>query len=301
MDVKNFIQSLSGKVVIGIDEVGRGCWAGPLVVGAVILSKKIPGVSDSKILQKNIRSDIATQIRELADACSTGWVSASEVDELGLTAATTLAIERAIESILTYDYVVIDGSVNFLKENPKALTLVKADSLVPAVSSASIIAKVARDDYMEEQSLIYPEYGFERHVTVASAQLQANSITSRDIISVNTLPDETTVGMGNRAEGAVADFLINLGFQILDRNWKTRTCEIDIIAHKAATVYFVEVKYRSSLRQGDGMAYITSVKLHRMKYAANLWVAKNNWRGEYTLSAASVTGSKLAVEFMEQI
>ena len=164
MTKQQILNSLAGKIVVGIDEVGRGSWAGPLVVGAVILNEYIEGLADSKIMAKAHRSEIAAFIRNRSLACSTGWVSPSEVDKLGLTKATSLAILRAIETIKVYDHLVIDGSINYLVGNPKSLNLVKADSLVPAVSAASILAKVARDEYMTEQALVYPNYGFESHV-----------------------------------------------------------------------------------------------------------------------------------------
>lgn len=164
MNADRLLKSIEGKIVVGIDEVGRGCWAGPLVVGAVILDRDISGICDSKKLTKNTRKILAAKIKKNAVYCSTGWVPHNEVDQLGLTAATKLAIERAINNVKFYDYIIIDGHFNFLKNNPKAVTIIKADSLIPAVSAASIVAKVARDEYMHEHALLYPEYGFDVHV-----------------------------------------------------------------------------------------------------------------------------------------
>jgi ribonuclease HII len=164
MKSEEILALIKDKLIVGIDEVGRGCWAGPLVAGAVILQKPIEGLADSKTIQAPNRKKLALLIREQALACRTGWVSPQEVDALGLTAATTLAINRAIQGIKIYDHIVIDGSLNFLKNNSKVLTLVKADALVPAVSAASILAKVARDEFMAEQHIVYPKYGFDRHV-----------------------------------------------------------------------------------------------------------------------------------------
>lgn len=158
------------RLIVGIDEVGRGSWAGPLVVGAVILQSEIVGLADSKILTKAQRGELALLIHKNAVAASTGWVEAAEVDALGLTAATELAITRAVKSIYYYDEIIIDGSINFLPHNAKARALVKADASVPAVSAASIIAKVARDDYMAEQDLIFPDYGFGSHVGYGTAR-----------------------------------------------------------------------------------------------------------------------------------
>ncbi len=158
------------KLIIGIDEVGRGPWAGPLVVGAVMLSEPIGALADSKIISGSQRKYLAEKIRLEAIMCNTGWVWPDEIDKLGLTAATQLAIERALEGVDVYDQIIIDGSVNYLPHNEKAITMIKADSIVPAVSAASIVAKVARDEYMAEQSGTYPDYGFERHVGYGTAR-----------------------------------------------------------------------------------------------------------------------------------
>ena len=106
---------------------------------------------------------------------------------------------------------------------------------------------------------------------------------------------------GQLAEEKVAEYLESTGYQVLDKNWRTRTCEIDIVAYKNRTVFFVEVKYRSTSFQGTGFEYITPAKLRRMKYAARLWTAKHNWTGSYCLCAASVHGSDLVVDFIEQV
>jgi ribonuclease HII len=152
-------------ITVGIDEVGRGSLAGPLVVGAVILAKKITGLKDSKLLSRIQRERLDITIRREAAAFGLGWVSHDEIDELGLTGAVRLAMERALAEINeNYDEVVIDGNYNFLAGNPKCRTLIRADQLVPAVSAASIIAKVARDNFMIALADNYKNYGFESHV-----------------------------------------------------------------------------------------------------------------------------------------
>jgi len=156
--------------IVGIDEVGRGCWAGPVVAGAVLLDEPIIGLKDSKLLTKARREAFASLIHEKAVAVGVGWVSPADVDKLGLTVAVALAMRRALAKVTgDYDEIIIDGSYNFLPGNPKVTTLVKADSLVPAVSAASIIAKVARDKYMAEAGKTYPQYQFEKHVGYGTA------------------------------------------------------------------------------------------------------------------------------------
>ncbi len=152
-------------IIVGIDEVGRGCLAGPLVAGAVVFDRPMRGMRDSKELTKPQRQKLAERIQRRALSYGLGWVTPTEIDTLGLTRATGLAMQRALTQLsCEYDEIIIDGIVNFLPDNPKVRTLVKADSTVPVVSAASIIAKVARDDYMAEIAAEYPAYGFEQHV-----------------------------------------------------------------------------------------------------------------------------------------
>lgn len=150
--------------LMGIDEVGRGCWAGPLVVGAVILGKEITGLTDSKLLNKKSRLELDRQIRASAIFVGLGWVEPKEIDELGLTDSMKLAITRALKDAPEVSQIVIDGNINYLVEDPKVITQIKADQMVPAVSAASIVAKVARDAYMEKVAKEHPNFGFESHV-----------------------------------------------------------------------------------------------------------------------------------------
>lgn len=100
----------------------------------------------------------------------------------------------------------------------------------------------------------------------------------------------TTTEIGQQAEKLVSRYLGTRGYEILGQNWKTKTCEIDIIAKRSDTIYFVEVKYRKSLAHGDGFDYITLTKVRQMTYAATLWICQNNWQGKYELIGASVIG-----------
>jgi ribonuclease HII len=153
------------QVVVGIDEVGRGAWAGPLLVGAVVLGGQVPvGVTDSKLIPEAKRRVLSRQIKASARGIGLGWVSARELDLIGLSPALTLGAARAVAALgIAYDLVIIDGSINFL---PALNTLVqpKADLNIPAVAAASIVAKVARDAYMQRLHSSDPRYGFNRHV-----------------------------------------------------------------------------------------------------------------------------------------
>lgn len=154
------------KITVGIDEAGRGCWAGPLVAAAVILKPgSIEGMTDSKKLSASRRTAFSEIIRNEAVDIGVGVVSAEEVDNVGLTDAVRLAMNRAVQGItVDYDLIIIDGNYNYLADNGKSMTLVKADSKIPSVSAASIIAKTTRDKMMLDAVKEFPEYGFEKHV-----------------------------------------------------------------------------------------------------------------------------------------
>ncbi len=106
---------------------------------------------------------------------------------------------------------------------------------------------------------------------------------------------------GRDAENAVADYLKSQGFKILEQNWKTRWCEIDIIALMDGCVHFVEVKYRSHRSQGSGLDYITPAKLRQMTFAAEFWIANDHKYEEYVLSAAEVSGTEFEVNFIAEV
>ncbi len=166
-----------GQIVVGIDEVGRGAWAGPLLVGAVVLNRPAPdGVTDSKLLTPQHRRALARAIKSGAVNIGLGWVSAAELDQIGLSSALTLAAARAVARLgCRYDLVIIDGSINFLPAL-NTVVLPKADLLVPEVAAASIVAKVARDAYMARLHIKDPRYGFDRHVGYGTA-LHARLLT----------------------------------------------------------------------------------------------------------------------------
>ncbi|MBI3889482.1 ribonuclease HII [Candidatus Saccharibacteria bacterium] len=318
----------NSTMILGIDEVGRGPWAGPLVIGAVVLGgAQIDGLTDSKKLSKKRRDELDVLIREQAAAYGLGWVSATEIDEIGLSAALRLATRRAVEQVtVAYHEIIIDGTINFLADTNKGeyvTTMKKADLLIPSVSAASIIAKVARDTYMVAQDELYEGYKFASHVGYGTAVHRAaiekygvtplhrlsfaplqkyKSVTSTKIDLTTTLSTasstgETTKKIGDRAEDEAANHLVRLGHEVLERNWKTKYCEIDIVSIKGDTLYFTEVKYRKQANQGGGLAAITRKKLNQMNFAAKLYVQTNKITNTNLLLAViSMTGNSPDVE-----
>lgn len=281
-------------MILGIDEVGRGPWAGPLVVGAVVLGGAvIDGLTDSKKLSKKQRARLDIEIREKAIGIGLGWVEAEKIDEIGLMKALVLATKLAVEQIkVPYHEIIIDGTVNFLADTSKGkyvTTLKKADLLIPAVSAASIIAKVARDNFMVLQDKIHPGYEFKKHVGYGTAKhieaIDKLGVTplhrlsfaplKRFKFSKKSTEIATTKEIGDSAEMVASKYLQKHGHNILDRNWKTKYCEIDIVSNKQDTLYFTEVKYRKKSDQGGGLASITPKKLRQMKFAAEFYVLSN--------------------------
>lgn len=307
-------------MVLGIDEAGRGPWAGPLVVGAVVLGCEIEGLNDSKKLTKKTREKLELEILQRAQATATGWVSAKELDEVGMSEALRLATRRAVEQInVPYHEIIIDGTVNFLTGTSKGqyvTTLPKADALIPSVSAASIIAKVARDRYMTELDDKHPSYGFKSHAGYGVAKHRAvidqlgvtpehrlsfaplqKYAPAKAVASVGVIPPRATRlstarSIGDASETAAANELARLGHKIIERNWKTRYCEIDIISQKNDTMYFTEVKHRKNDKGGDGLAAITPKKLNQMKFAARLYAHNNRLNDtDLRLLAIATTGT----------
>ena len=308
-------------MIVGIDEVGRGPWAGPLVFGAVVLDgDEIKGLTDSKKLSKKRREELSLEIHEKAAAVGLGWVESGELDELGMSQALMLACRRALEQIhVPYEQIVIDGTVNFLKDTgkgPYVTTIAKADLLIPSVSAASIVAKVARDAYMSAQDEVYPGYGFAAHAGYGTpghrAAIERLGVTPLHRLSFAPLshyarpskkPDapSRSPSHGARGEDAAARYLESVGYKLLARNWKTKACEIDVVAVKNEIVHFVEVKYRRHEDQGGGIAAITPLKLRHMNRAAKLWMQRHG-EVDARLSVIEVSGSDYTVtRFLEQV
>ena len=289
--------------ILGIDEVGRGPWAGPLVVGACVLGDaQIEGLTDSKKLTPKKREALAPIIREKA-SCGLGWVSAQELDEIGLSAALCKACREAVSQIKTpFHEIIIDGTVNFLrgtKLEPYVQVLTKADLLVPEVSAASIVAKVARDQYMVELREKYPGYGFEKHVGYGTAAHKAAieklGVCDEHRKSFRPIHEAIENTAGRKAENAAADYLRTQGFAIVAQNWKQKRCEIDIVAEKDAKLYFCEVKYIRNEAQGAGVDRIGGKKLQQMRFAAEYYMATTKYTGDAQLAAIEVSGDNFLI------
>jgi ribonuclease HII len=169
------------EVVVGIDEVGRGAWAGPLTVGAAVLpiERRVNGVRDSKLLTEVERERLFDRVGSWCSAWGVGSASQTECDELGMSAAQRLAAQRAIEALgIVPDAAVVDGRWDFVSPHvPHVERRVKADLRCLSVAAASILAKVVRDREMRDHAEHYPAWSFDTNkgypCPVHKAALQA--------------------------------------------------------------------------------------------------------------------------------
>jgi ribonuclease HII len=164
----------------GVDEVGRGPLAGPVVAAAVILDPRRPivGLADSKALSEARREELASAIRRNSLAWSIAWSDAAEIDAINILQATFLAMRRAIIGLrVTPVHVDVDGNqlpdLKFTTGPLEGNAVVRGDTKVPSISAASIIAKVERDSMMRRMDCIYPEYGFAQHKGYGTAAHRA--------------------------------------------------------------------------------------------------------------------------------
>lgn len=164
-EIEHSFYSEDIQLICGVDEAGRGPLAGPVCAAAVILPKdlEIPGLTDSKKLTDKKRRELFPVIQEQAVAYGIGFASQQEIDEINILQATFLAMQRALDQLTVRpDLALIDG--NRAKDfGLPVKTVVKGDSLSANIAAASILAKVTRDNLMQEMAESYPQYGFEIH------------------------------------------------------------------------------------------------------------------------------------------
>jgi ribonuclease HII len=200
IEQSGFEFQLTGQRLAGVDEVGRGPLAGPVVAAAVILDpdRPVAGLKDSKKLTERRREELAVQIRARALAWSLGRAEVHEIDCINILQASLLAMQRAVAALsLAPELVLVDGNRCPRLDYPSQ-AVVRGDALVPAISAASIIAKVSRDHEMVELDNRYPGYGLAQHKGYPSkahlAALQTLGVTPvhrRSYAPVRRLLEET--------------------------------------------------------------------------------------------------------------
>ncbi len=303
-------------MILGVDEVGRGCWAGPLVVGACVLpdNHQIEGLTDSKKLTAKQRLVLFNQLKQAKVDYGLGWVSATEIDQIGLSAALKKATFEAVSQIKTdYDQIIIDGTINFLAgfadfKTQQISTLKKADLLIPSVSAAAILAKVSRDQHMIElvKQPKYQVYGFEKHVGYGTKlhrqMLEQNGPT--DIHRQSFKPIAKMLGIkhkkdisgsakdkGDWGEKVTKEYFLSKKYNFLAQNWRTKLFEIDLVMEKDNKIYLIEVKTRKNNDFGGGIAAINQQKINKMQLAAQN-IAQKYPQKQIELLVATITGDQ---------
>ena len=169
-DLLGPVRPAEGEHVAGVDEVGRGPLAGPVLAAAVVLhpERPIDGLRDSKALTAAQREELAARIQEQAFAWALGRAEVQEIDRINILRASLVAMRRAVDALATdVRLVYVDGNIAPALACP-TVAVIGGDAIVPAISAASIIAKVARDAEMRAAGEDFPGYGFERHMGYAT-------------------------------------------------------------------------------------------------------------------------------------
>lgn len=273
------------ELVAGIDEVGRGPLAGPVVAAAVILPKecKIEGVNDSKKLSAKKREELYDIILEKALSYGIGIVSNERIDEINILQATYEAMRDALSQLSPKaDYILADA-VTIPRVSTPQRGIIKGDAKSMSIGAASIVAKVYRDRLMEAFEEVYPGYGFGANKGYGSAEhiegIKKLGITPihRKTFVKNFLPQDgdTTTDKGNRGEALAAKQMEKMGYEILERNFHALKGEIDIIAKKDSYIVFTEVKYRKNEAMGSPAEAVNHWKQQHIIRAAKAYMAQN--------------------------
>ena len=332
-DIELECRSSGFRVIAGVDEAGRGALAGPVVAAAVVLPHDLPEekvvlIDDSKKLTPDQRETAFAEIRTAANSYGVGVVPAERIDELGIVPATKMAMRDAIRGVRwRVDFLLIDAVTNIGTATPSK-SIIRGDSKSLSIAAASILAKVTRDRIMADQfEAQYPGYGFAHHKGYGTAvhmealeklgaspvhrqtfKPVAKVVADRSWAALGTTSSTNIAergemnlpnGLGSNAEEAAVGHLQDLGYRIIDRNYKTRYGEVDIIAQIGSEWVFIEVKARNSNEFGTPVESLTPAKLHRIENAALGYLASEvgskvvDWRIDFVGVTRSSDGRHL--------
>ena len=270
-------------LVAGIDEVGRGPLAGPVVAAAVILPQnhKIPGINDSKKLTAKKREELCEIIKKEAVAWAVGVVSHERIDEINILQATYEAMRQAISRLeVPPEYILADAVTIPGIEIPQK-GIIKGDAKSISIGAASIVAKVTRDAMMEAMEELYPGYDFASNKGYGSQKHLAGiarqglcPIHRRSFVKnlMQGRPEENKTA-GNIGEALAVREMMRQGYEILEQNYRGSQGEIDIIAQKEGLLVFTEVKARKGREQGLPGEAIDRRKRERIVRTAEEYLA----------------------------
>ena len=274
-------------IIAGVDEAGRGPLAGPVVAAAVIIpnSYNLEGLDDSKKVAPKKRSQLFVDIKHQATAIGVGVVAAADIDKTNILQATQQAMKMALGRLKPRpDQAVIDGH-----ELPTQIIpnkgVIKGDQTVDVIKAASIIAKVTRDNMMEQYDIIFPAYGFRKHKGYGTREhmdklrLNKACVIHRKSFKpvASAMPTLSWLrkedGIGQWGEQTAAVYLLERGYEIVAMNVHCDPYgEIDIIAEKDGIIIFVEVKTYSKKQLGTPAQNIDQNKLKKLEAAIHKYV-----------------------------
>lgn len=303
------LHSQGYRAIAGLDEAGRGAWAGPLVAAAMILPLDSPtlvrdlaGIRDSKRLTPRRRAYFYEKISQSRFSWGVGIVSSALLDELGVVEATRLAMRRALDNLtIPADYLLIDGFPLSHKDLPHR-GIVGGDDLCFSISAASIVAKVTRDRMMVALDRVFPGYGFARHKGYGTQQ-HREALYRLDPCPIHRLSyapmrlmieekgqgnEEKKVGdkrkeLGLLGERLATRHLEEQGYVICERNYRCAAGEMDIVALEGECLAFVEVRTRRSKKFGSPAESITAAKKQKLIEVAQTYLQEHeslplDWR-----------------------
>lgn len=329
------------RAIAGIDEAGRGALAGPVVAAATVLpldasEELTDAIDDSKRLTVNQRETVYRSIKEHAISFGVGVVDADRIDEIGIVPATKLAMRQAVKANrVRVDFLLIDAVERIGIATP-SLSIIRGDSQSLSIAAASIIAKVTRDRIMAgEMHDRYPDYRFDKHKGYGTSEhmraldeFGPSQIHRRSFNPVARLIADASwgalgatmaeniagrakltlgSGLGRSGEDAAVDHIRNLGYRILERNYRTGVGEIDVIARDGDDLVFIEVKSRNSKRMGEIVENFTPRKLRRIESAAIAYLASEigteevNWRIDFVGVFRSPDGQSMDIELIRNV
>lgn len=273
-------------LIAGVDEVGRGPLAGPVVAAAVILPQnhKIPFVNDSKQLSAQKRALLAEQIKKEAIAFAVGVVPNARIDEINILQATYEAMQQALAQLSPQPDFILADAVTIPKVDIPQQSIIKGDAKSLSIAAASIVAKVTRDAMMEEMAKAYPHYDFasnkgygsQKHIA-GIAEHGLCPIHRRSFVGKILENQKNSTEKGAIGEALAVREMKKHGYTILEQNYRSGHGEIDIIAKKDDIIVFTEVKRRTSDTHGTPAEAVDKAKQSRIIRTAQAYLALQEW------------------------
>jgi ribonuclease HII len=318
------------RAIAGLDEVGRGSWAGPVVACATILPldssvllEELAGIRDSKRLTARRRVEFFDRISTVGAVMGLGVASAAQVDDLGIVPATRLAMSRALDHLaLPAEYLLVDGFPLAYRGLPHE-GIPGGDDRCVSIAAASIVAKVVRDGMMVGLDQVYPGYDFAQHkgygtpghrealyhkgpcpihrFSYAPVRLVASD---RPLQRASRSAEQTAAQVGRRGEQLAAAHLEEMGWVICELNYRCAAGEMDIVALDGECLAFVEVRTRRGRSHGLPVESITPRKKKKLIEVAETYLQEHNslpldWRIDVVSILMSRSGTEQQMELLK--